>query len=248
MSLFAAFEPSPGGPLAILTSKFSSNLRVSDWGEGGLEERFRIGSSSPFPASMIAFMWVAQAAPALLSLVLAIVLSALMRTHRVGEFRAGDRTVAHASLTRRAIAQILDSAIGLAPMAVVGYAMFLRFEDLTEGPKFVLWMFGAMAALVVWMLLVLVAYSVGEGRWGVTPGKWATGIRVVGADLAPCGFGRALVRNLLKLVDGFFNFLIGILMVAYTPEWQRLGDLAARTIVVRTPAGGLKSIPGPTPE
>jgi len=59
------------------------------------------------------------------------------------------------------------------------------------------------------------------------------GIRVVGTDLHRCGVGRALVRNLLKLVDGFFNFLIGILMVAFTAEWQRLGDMAARTVVIR---------------
>jgi uncharacterized RDD family membrane protein YckC len=43
------------------------------------------------------------------------------------------------------------------------------------------------------------------------------------------------MRNALKLVDGFFNFLVGILLVAFTPEWQRVGDLAARTIVVRVP-------------
>jgi uncharacterized RDD family membrane protein YckC len=42
-------------------------------------------------------------------------------------------------------------------------------------------------------------------------------------------------------VDGFFNFLVGILLVAFTPEWQRVGDLAARTIVIRVPKGS--SIP-----
>jgi len=45
------------------------------------------------------------------------------------------------------------------------------------------------------------------------------------------------VRNVLKLADGLFNFLIGMLMVAYTPDWQRLGDMAARTIVIRAPHG-----------
>ncbi len=33
-------------------------------------------------------------------------------------------------------------------------------------------------------------------------------------------------------MDGFFNFLVGVLLVALTENWQRLGDLAARTIVV----------------
>ena len=79
---------------------------------------------------------------------------------------------------------------------------------------------------------MLVAYSYLEGRFGKTPGKWLVGIRVLGTDLRPCGFGRALLRNLLTFVDGFFNFLVGVLLVALTENWQRLGDLAARTIVV----------------
>jgi uncharacterized RDD family membrane protein YckC len=141
--------------------------------------------------------------------------------------------VAYASLTRRAISQLADAAIALGPLAVIGYSLFSGFEDITEGPQFIFRMFGAMAGAAVWLLLILVAFSVGEGRWGVTPGKWATGIRVVGNDLRPCGLGRAFVRNLLKMIDGFFNYLVGILMVAFTPQWQRLGDLAARTIVIR---------------
>ena len=56
---------------------------------------------------------------------------------------------------------------------------------------------------------------------------------MVGLDLKPCGFGRALIRNLLKLVDGFFNFMVGIILSALTEKWQRLGDMAARTIVIR---------------
>jgi uncharacterized RDD family membrane protein YckC len=91
---------------------------------------------------------------------------------------------------------------------------------------------GLMAAAFAWGLLVLVAFSWYEGRSGKTPGKWLLGIRVLGADLAPCGFGRALIRNLLTFVDGFFNFLVGALLVALTENWQRLGDLAARTVVL----------------
>ena len=76
----------------------------------------------------------------------------------------------------------------------------------------------------------VLAYT--EGRWGVTPGKWVAHIRVLGADLQPCGTGRALVRNLLKVIDGFFNFMVGIMVVALSENWQRVGDMAARTVVV----------------
>lgn len=44
---------------------------------------------------------------------------------------------------------------------------------------------------------------------------------------------RALLRNFLKVVDGFFNFLVGILIVTFTKDWQRVGDMAARTTVIR---------------
>jgi uncharacterized RDD family membrane protein YckC len=230
---FEAFGGSPDAAPTILTSGPFGDLRLRSFEKNGLGEGLRIRGSSPFPGVMVAWMWIAQTAPALLSLVLAVVLSALMRSHRIGEVQVGPETVAYASLTRRAISQLADAAIAFAPLALVGYTLFSGFEDLTEGPQFVFRVFGAMAGAAVWLLLVLVAFSVGEGRWGVTPGKWVTGIRVVGTDLRPCGLGRAFVRNLLKMVDGFFNYLIGILMVAFTPQWQRLGDLAARTIVIR---------------
>lgn len=233
VSLFEAFDEAPDEAPTILTSGPFGGLRLRSMEQSGLTDRLRIDGSSPFPGVMIAWMWIAQTAPALLSLVLAVVLSALMRTHRVGAVHIGTETVTYASLTRRAISQLADAAIAFAPLALLGYSLFSGFEDLTEGHQFVFRVFGAMAGAAVWLVLVLVAFSVGEGRWGVTPGKWATGIRVVGSDLRPCGLGRAFVRNLLKMVDGFFNFLIGILMVAFTPQWQRLGDLAARTIVIR---------------
>jgi hypothetical protein len=33
-------------------------------------------------------------------------------------------------------------------------------------------------------------------------------------------------------IDGFFNYMVGILIVAFKEKWQRVGDLAARTVVV----------------
>lgn len=77
-----------------------------------------------------------------------------------------------------------------------------------------------------------------EGRWGLPPGKALVGIRTLGTDLQPCGFGRALLRNVLTVVDGFFNFLVGLMLAAPTEQWQRVGDLVARTVVVMAPKGG----------
>ena len=43
------------------------------------------------------------------------------------------------------------------------------------------------------------------GRWGRTPGKWAMGIRVLGIEMAPCGFARALLRSVMLMVDGLLK-------------------------------------------
>jgi membrane protease YdiL (CAAX protease family)/uncharacterized RDD family membrane protein YckC len=80
-----------------------------------------------------------------------------------------------------------------------------------------------------------------EWRWGQTIGKNATGIEVrrcEGArqrDPSDVGgegisFAQASVRNVLRLID-FFG--IGELMIVATKRKQRLGDKAAKTVVVR---------------
>ncbi|MCW8984798.1 MAG: RDD family protein, partial [Thermoanaerobaculales bacterium] len=101
-------------------------------------------------------------------------------------------------------------------------------ESFWEGVRFFAPILGALA----WALVTALLFTFTEGRSGVTPGKWVARIRVLGVDLQPCGFGRALVRNLLKCVDGFFNFMVGIMVVALSENWQRVGDMAARTVVV----------------
>jgi uncharacterized RDD family membrane protein YckC len=106
------------------------------------------------------------------------------------------------------------------------------------------WIFpvALLMAGALWAVTAFFVFCYALGRWGRTPGKWAMGIRVLGADLAPCGFARALLRTLLLLADGFMfmngylNFGFGALLIACTVKRQRLGDMAARTIVVRVTA------------
>jgi uncharacterized RDD family membrane protein YckC len=230
----AAFDGPALREVTVVAGGMPGSVRVVHWSAERPSAVQRIGGGSFFPRQMLWIMMLPQLLPMLLSLVLALVLARLMRVHRVTLHRAGEAEAAYASLTRRAIAQLIDSALMGIPMLWAVWWGFSRMDSIfEEGPRAPLWIFGAMALAFGWGLLVLAAFSVTEGLWGATPGKWATGIRVVGTDLHRCGVGRALVRNLLKLVDGFFNFLIGILMVAFTAEWQRLGDMAARTVVIR---------------
>jgi uncharacterized RDD family membrane protein YckC len=68
---------------------------------------------------------------------------------------------------------------------------------------------------------------------GQTPGKRAVNIRVVSAQGVPITGAQAVLRNLLRAVDGFpFAYVPGLLSVFLTRKFQRLGDLAAGTMVV----------------
>ena len=122
--------------------------------------------------------------------------------------------------------QLLRYAVLLALVLLVG--LVGELGDLSSG------LF--LALLLVLLFLVQFAYDVlfetlAAGR---TPGKRWTGLRVVKAGGAPVGFLASAIRNVLRIVDflpGFY--LVGMLCILFTRNNQRLGDLAASTIVVR---------------
>lgn len=130
----------------------------------------------------------------------------------------------------------------------------------------VLWLALCMFATLVLMVLslgstagvglVFVAYFVlqwGYGAFceavfnGQTPGKRALGLRVVSDQGVPITGGQAVLRNLLWTVEWVwpFAFMPAIASMLLTRKFQRLGDLAAGTMViveVRPPRGGLRPI------
>ena len=93
---------------------------------------------------------------------------------------------------------------------------------------------GGIFALV--LFFVIFGYDVlfevfASGR---TPGKRATGIRVVQSGGEPVGFLTSAIRNALRLVDFLpFMYTVGIVSILVTRRNQRLGDLAAGTLIVR---------------
>ncbi|QYG92393.1 RDD family protein [Iamia sp. SCSIO 61187] len=69
---------------------------------------------------------------------------------------------------------------------------------------------------------------------GRTLGRRATGLRLVTVDGGPVGFLAAAVRNIVRLVDFLPAFYsVGAIVALATARHQRLGDLAAGTVVVR---------------
>ena len=85
------------------------------------------------------------------------------------------------------------------------------------------------AAIALWLLKTIV-----EGRTGITPGKWLLGQRTVDSTLAPPGIPRAIVRDVLMAFDVplLLTAIPAAVCMATSPLCQRIGDLAAGTMVV----------------
>jgi len=69
----------------------------------------------------------------------------------------------------------------------------------------------------------------------MTPGKKTLGLQVLNGDGTPVIWSASLLRNILRTVD-FLPLLYGVGLVSMlmSNRFQRLGDLAADTIVVYT--------------
>ncbi len=82
-------------------------------------------------------------------------------------------------------------------------------------------------------LLALAYFIVLEATQGATLGKMALGLRVVKTDGSPITWTESIIRNLLRIIDGLFVYLVGAIFVWTSPLKQRLGDRAAHTVVVK---------------
>jgi uncharacterized RDD family membrane protein YckC len=230
-----AVFPIEGMRYIIGTQVFPSGVMLHYMNWDTREKEMRYGQRSIFPPSLMAFMFIPYIGNILAPILLALIFTSLMRKHKVTEFQSGDTRVPFASLIKRALAQIIDAVIIGIPFIIAYATMFSWIFDSTRmfTPEMfgVLWVWGLG---IGWAFVCFFLYSYLEGTYGKTPGKWIMKIQVLGTDLNPCGFGRALVRNVLTFVDGFFNFMVGVMIVALNENWQRVGDMAARTVVLET--------------
>jgi len=133
----------------------------------------------------------------------------------------------HIGVGLRAVATLIDTAL----LFVVGYLIALATGGVTasgfhlEGVPF-----------AVWLVIALAYYIVMEARSGATLGKRLIGLKVVRLEGgAPLDWRSSIVRNVLRLVDGLFFYLVAAIVVWTSGNKQRLGDRVAGTVVVRAP-------------
>jgi uncharacterized RDD family membrane protein YckC len=77
-------------------------------------------------------------------------------------------------------------------------------------------------------------FTLFEAFWdGRTPGKRLAKIRVIQRSGRGIGLFESMIRNLLRIVDQFPGvYMVGAVSIFLTRDHQRLGDLAAGTLVV----------------
>lgn len=127
----------------------------------------------------------------------------------------------------RAVATIIDIVI----FWIIGFILALITGEDT-GAGFAL---GTGSSCVLF-ILGIAYYVVMEVQMGGTVGKLAVGLRVVREDGRPLDYQTALVRTLLRVIDGIFVYLVGAILVWTSPTNQRLGDRVAKTLVVKKDA------------
>ncbi len=143
---------------------------------------------------------------------------------------------------RRFTAYTIDMGL----LIVLVLAAFLAFMLLSLGTAA-----GMGPALVAYFLLTWGYGAFCEGVFnGQTPGKRALRLRVISESGVPITAAQAVLRNLVGAADGLipFCFLLGLASMLLTQKFQRLGDLAAGTMVIveeRRPRLGLVRIKEP---
>jgi uncharacterized RDD family membrane protein YckC len=137
-----------------------------------------------------------------------------------------------AGLGSRFVARLLDSVIQLFIIIALGLSAYALGAS------------GAVLAVdVIVIFLVALAYDVPFEllNGGRTIGKMTAGIRVVGTGGEPVAFLGSAIRNILRLIDFLpILYLTGAITIIFSERDQRLGDLAAGTVVVRDTFPGLQ--------
>lgn len=97
----------------------------------------------------------------------------------------------------------------------------------------------ASAGNFAFLGLAFLLFVVVQGLTGWTVGKLVTGLRTVKEDGSTVGIGKAFVRWLLWVVDVLPCFgLVAAITALTTKGHRRVGDMAAKTFVVRAGAAG----------
>lgn len=143
----------------------------------------------------------------------------------------------------RAGAYLIDFSIRLLIMTVC--AIVFGLSGIALGPRVATGLTMLAFFLLDWFYPVVFE----AGKRGATPGKRMVGLKVVQDNGSPITIGQSVVRNFLRFIDGwpFFTYGVGLGSCLASKRFQRLGDLAAGTVVIYTKAPTAPVIAAPPP-
>lgn len=139
-----------------------------------------------------------------------------------------------AGIGSRFIALLIDTLIWLAAIAVLAAVSWLLAPGIGAFSRL-----SAQWAVAIYVFILFVLnwgyFTLFEAFWnGRTPGKRVARIRVIQQSGRPIGLFESMARNFIRYVDQVpFFYAVGVITMFATRQHQRLGDLAAGTLVVR---------------
>lgn len=128
---------------------------------------------------------------------------------------------ATASVGDRIFAQLIDWLIMLSYIAVTTWILVETNAD------------GGVAATILFLPLLFYTLLMEIFNNGQTLGKMTMKIKVVKMDGSTPTLSAYLMRWLLYIIDGPGMSFLGLLSIIFTKNNQRLGDLAAGTVVIK---------------
>ena len=138
-----------------------------------------------------------------------------------------------APIRKRAVAALIDSTLVSVTSALLFLWIHQKFAD-------------QLLVSVQYLAVMLLYYVLQESIFASTIGKRVLGLRVVGISGDPASMQEALIRNLLRLIDWLpLLYLVGALTIAVSNKKQRLGDIAAGTIVTVAAERDINPPPAP---
>ena len=141
-----------------------------------------------------------------------------------------------AGIGSRFIALLVDYLIWIPCILIVGKLFSFFLPSLTAFSHI-----SGQWALAIYLFLIFLFnwgyFTLFEAFWnGRTPGKRVARIRVIQRSGRPIGLFESMARNFIRYIDMLpivVPYALGTIVIFVSRDHQRLGDLAAGTLVVR---------------
>jgi uncharacterized RDD family membrane protein YckC len=137
-----------------------------------------------------------------------------------------------ATILARVGALLLDYFLVFAYFFAITYMLFEKLDIMSGSTE--TWQVTIM--VLCWLPAFGYHFLFESLLGGKTPGKMIVKIKVTNMDGSPAGIGAYFMRWILMPIDLFPSGIIGALFIIFSNYHQRIGDMAAGTVVVKTGA------------